>query len=244
VSNAPNPSTGRRLPVVWIVLIGVVVVAGVVAVVLARRSGSGEVANQTTPKIVVGTTTTTTAPTGPTTSGPTATTASTAPASTTGTLPLFEATQADSAVGTVIPTVSGLDFDGKPITIGPDGKAKVIVFVAHWCPHCQAEVPRIVAHLKDTPMPDDVELVSVSTAVQVGAENYPPQAWLEREQWPAPVLADDADGTVAQAYGLRSFPYFVVADKDGKVVVRTSGEITMDDFDVLVQAARTGKLPG
>ena len=35
------------------------------------------------------------------------------------------------------------DFDGDDITIGADdGTAKVILFVAHWCPHCQAEVPR------------------------------------------------------------------------------------------------------
>ena len=57
----------------------------------------------------------------------------------------------DAAIGQTIPTVSGKTLDGDAITIGPDGGAKVIVFVAHWCPHCQAEVPEIVSHLKDTP---------------------------------------------------------------------------------------------
>ena len=56
-----------------------------------------------------------------------------------GALPPYDATLAeDPAVGMTIPTVTGTDFDGNDITItGDDGKAKVIVFVAHWCPHCQ-----------------------------------------------------------------------------------------------------------
>lgn len=245
-SKSPAAPPGRKLPVVWIVLIGVVLVAGVTAVILAKRSGDKEVPGQTSDKVVLGTTTTAAPPTtgaGGSTSEPGPTT-STAPASSSGTLPLYEATQVDQAVGMTIPTVTGQDFDGKPITIGPDGTAKVIIFVAHWCPHCQREVPKIAAHLAEQPMPDDVKLLTVSTSVEVGADNYPPEAWLEREKWPAPVLADDARGTAAQAFGLRAFPYFVVVDAQGKVVFRTSGEISTEAFDQLVQAARAGKLPG
>jgi thiol-disulfide isomerase/thioredoxin len=237
----PAAPPGRKLPIVWIVLIGVVLVAGVTAVILAKRSGDKEVANQTSEKVVLGTDAPTT--TGASTSEP-GSTATTEPASTTGTLPLYEATQVDRAVGMTIPTVTGQDFDGKPITIGPGGTAQIIMFVAHWCPHCQREVPKIAAHLAESPMPDDVKLVTVSTSVEVGADNYPPEAWLEREKWPAPVLADDAQDTAARAFGLRSFPYFVVVDAKGKVVFRASGELETDAFDQLVQAARAGKLPG
>ena len=142
-----------------------------------------------------------------------------------------------------IPTVTGKDFDGNDLTIsGDDGKAKIIVFVAHWCPHCQREVPLLKEHLDDVPMPDDVELLTVSTSVKPGAENYPPQEWLDEEGWSAPVLADDDTSTVAQAYGLSSFPYFVVVDADGKVVARASGEISTDQFDEAVAAAQDGSV--
>ena len=34
-----------------------------------------------------------------------------------------------------------------------DGKAKAIFFVAHWCPHCQAEIPRLSEWLKTHGLP-------------------------------------------------------------------------------------------
>src|SRR5690606_24156727 len=95
-------------------------------------------------------------------------------------LPRFTAGTPDPAVGMTIPRVSGTTLDGDERTIEPGGTAKVIVFVAHWCGHCQAEVPRLVEHLKTTPMPDDVELVAISTNVDAKAPNYPPSAWLDR----------------------------------------------------------------
>ena len=147
----------------------------------------------------------------------------------------------DSARGCTIPTAEGLDLDGEAITIGPDGPAKLIVFVAHWCPHCQAEVPRIVEHLADTPMPDDVDLVAVSTSANPAAPNYPADAWLDDEGWTVPTL-DDVDNAAALQFGLGAFPFFVAVDAEGAVVARGSGELTMDQFDALVEAARTGSL--
>jgi hypothetical protein len=101
-------------------------------------------------------------------------------------------------------------------------------------------VPFLVDHLAGSPMPDDVELVTVSTAVDEKAPNYPPQDWLETEGWTAPVLADDEDRSAANAYGLTAFPYFVAVDAGGRVVARTSGELTGEQFDALVAAARGG----
>lgn len=144
----------------------------------------------------------------------------------------------DPAVGSPMPVVSGAGYDGAPVELAPDGTAKVIVFVAHWCPHCRAEVPRLVEHLAESPMPDDVELLTVSTSVKPGAEGYPPAAWLAEEGWTAPVLADDELGSAATAYGLSAFPYFVAVDADGNVVERASGELSTERFDALVASAQ------
>lgn len=156
-------------------------------------------------------------------------------------LPMLGDDGTDSARGCTIPTAEGVDLAGEDLTIGPDGTAKLIVFVAHWCPHCQAEVPRIVEHLADTAMPADVELLAVSTSANPSAPNYPADAWLDKEGWTAPTL-DDVDNSVAQQFGLSAFPFFVAVDAEGKVVARGSGELTMDQFDTLVEAARTGSL--
>lgn len=51
----------------------------------------------------------------------------------------------DPAVGTSAPVLDGLTFSGETVTLGgPSDTPTLAVFVAHWCPHCQAEVPRIV----------------------------------------------------------------------------------------------------
>jgi cytochrome c biogenesis protein CcmG, thiol:disulfide interchange protein DsbE len=207
----PKSSNGSAL---WIGVIVVVVVLGVLAVVFARGESDDDTASQ------VGTVDISASEEG------------------TGPLPLFEDAGDDPAVGATIPSVTGTSFEGDEITVEADGQAKVLLFVAHWCPHCQREVPRLTAHLDENPMPDDVELITISTSVKPEADNYPPQAWLEDEGWSAPVIADDEAATMAASFGLSGFPYFVVVDADGKVVERTSGELTTEQFDELVSAAQ------
>ena len=65
----------------------------------------------------------------------------------------------------------------------------------------------------------------------------------EREGWQATTIQDDDKSSIAAKFGLTSFPYFVAVDADGKVVARTSGEIPTEEFDALVQAARSGTPP-
>jgi len=143
----------------------------------------------------------------------------------------------DPAVGQMIPELAGQAFDGGPTTIAKDGRAKLIVFVAHWCPHCQKEIPLLAGHLKSHPLPGNLDLYTVSTAVDSKRPNYPPSSWLTKEKWNAPTLADSEDGKAAEAFGLSAFPYFVAVDGAGKVVARTTGEITTDQFDDLARRA-------
>ena len=93
------------------------------------------------------------------------------------------------------------------------------------------------AHLASGPMPAGADLLTVATSTIPDRPNYPPSAWLDREEWPGPVLADSADGTAARAFGLTGFPYFVAANAAGEVVARTSGEISTQQFDQLVALA-------
>lgn len=202
----------------WPVLIAVVVLLGVVAVLAARSSSSDDEGGATDATgTAIGSQNQDVAVEGD---------------------PLPAATETeDPAVGQTIPAVVGADFSGEPVAIGPDDGAQLIMFVAHWCPHCQAEVPRVLSHLEDSPLPDDVRLVMVSTSVQSTADNYPPQSWLEGEGWEGDTLADSTEAGAAAAFGIGGFPYFVVTDASGQVVARTSGEITMDQFDQLVDLA-------
>jgi thiol-disulfide isomerase/thioredoxin len=143
----------------------------------------------------------------------------------------------DPAVGSMIPRAEGQSFDGSPVTIAADGRPKIIVFVAHWCPHCRREVPILVAHMRSQPLPDGIDLLTVATGTQRDAPNYPPSAWLRRENWPGPVLADSDAGDTGERFGLTSYPYFVAVGRSGAVVARAAGELTPEQFDALVQQA-------
>jgi thiol-disulfide isomerase/thioredoxin len=136
----------------------------------------------------------------------------------------------DPARGRPMPEIRGASFTGEPVAITGDGHPKVILFLAHWCPHCQNEVPRLTAWLKGGGLPQGVEFYAVSTAAEAKRPNYPPSRWLQQEGWPAPVIADDQRDAVAGAAGLSAFPFFVFVGADGKVAGRHAGELSIEEL--------------
>lgn len=162
----------------------------------------------------------------------------TRPVQVTGTSLAEYGSGSDPAVGAPSPVVEGQTFDGASITIGNRGEAQLVFFVAHWCPHCQKEVPVITEWIDESGLPDGVTLKAVSTGLNENAPNYPPSAWLEREAWPVKTLADDEESSAAQAFGLSAYPFFVAINAEGEVVARTSGELTVPQLEALVAAAQ------
>lgn len=128
----------------------------------------------------------------------------------------------DAAVGRVAPILTGSQFDGTSITVGR-GSYSLVVFLAHWCPHCQAEVPKLVDWAEALEVPAGLRVYGVSTAVTDTQPNYPPSKWLQRERFPFEVLADDGASTAGAAYGLTGYPYTVMLNSDGEVLWRHSG---------------------
>lgn len=218
MSNRPNPKgtqkaravaqareTGRRPSLALWVLIAILGLA-VVAVVVAALTKNDPVEGQVQAVTIDGTA-----------------------------LPQHADSGDDAAVGETAPTLRGHTFTGEPITVGgPSDQPSIVVFVAHWCPHCQAEVPRLVEWRADGTIPEDVRLVAVATATDENQPNYPPQAWLEGEDWPDDVMADSAGDDAAEAYGLDAYPYFVALNADGTVAARGSGELDQQGIEDLV----------
>lgn len=149
-------------------------------------------------------------------------------------LPTLVDPAADPAVGSPAPELTGADFDGDPVAITDDGSAKIIVFLAHWCPVCQNEVPWATDWLESTELPDGVDFYSVATGIDPRADNYPPSEWLEREGWPAPVIVDDSSNTAAGAFGLNAYPFWVAVNADGTIFGRASGSLNPQVLDALV----------
>ena len=146
---------------------------------------------------------------------------------------------ADAAAGMDVPGISGSTLDGAPITIPRGEGPQVLVVLAHWCPHCQNEVPRLVDWMRAGEAPVGVAFYAVATANDSNADNYPADAWLEREGWQVPTLLDDDARTAGNALGTTGFPYFVFVDAEGKVAGRHAGELGVEALEERL-AALTG----
>jgi thiol-disulfide isomerase/thioredoxin len=146
------------------------------------------------------------------------------------TLPKLPDGAVDPAAGKKAPALSGFDLRGRPMSITPgaDGKATLVVFLAHWCPHCNAELPVLKEWRASGKVPANMRVIGVTTGSQKGQPNWPPSKWLEVNDWPFDILADSEEQDAARAYGVGGYPFMAFVDPSGNVVRRTSGEIGLD----------------
>jgi thiol-disulfide isomerase/thioredoxin len=152
-------------------------------------------------------------------------------------LALFESADTDPAIGTMAPVITGQQFDGSDITIGGASSAPtMLVFLAHWCPHCNDEIPELVTLRDAGSLPTDLDIVGISTAINETRDNYPPSDWIVEKDWTWPVLADQADSLAIQLYGGTGFPFTVLLDADGKVLGRKSGNEPADKIKSWIES--------
>lgn len=153
----------------------------------------------------------------------------------------------DPAIGTRPPVLVAYDADvasGAVYTISPDIDGPVmLVFLAHWCPACNEEVPKLVELEQQGRLPDDLAVYGVLTSAAPDRPNFPPTAWLDGFGWPWATVADGIDfdhdpptWAAADAFGLTSYPYVVIWD-DGVVVDRWGGMLGTDDLANRIAAA-------
>jgi hypothetical protein len=151
----------------------------------------------------------------------------------------------DPAIGRSVPTVTGKNFVGRATTIEASGKPQVIAVIAHWAPHAQAMVSTIMGLRSGNRWPNNVQLATLVTGTDANLDNYPPSAWLKTENWNAAVLLDDARGQQSigageQAYGVTGFPFLIWTDANGKIVLRTAGEIPSSTLQSMLAQLSAG----
>ncbi|MFK8023401.1 MAG: TlpA family protein disulfide reductase [Ilumatobacter sp.] len=133
-------------------------------------------------------------------------------------------TPEDPSIGTASPVITGQAFDGSPVTIGEETENPTfVVFLAHWCPACNEELPELVELAESDSYPEGLDVLAVATATTDERDNFPPSEWLDDAGWPFPVMADSVEAEAFVAMGGTSFPYGVVLDADGTVLARTVG---------------------
>lgn len=211
----------KSLPVFWLV-IGFIVIAGIAALILTKPDKKEDAAVNAAKKAPVY-----------------------ADVQAKGELKSFQGNDAkDTAVGDKIPEFSGKNIKNEKVSFGPDaGQPQFIAVMAHWCPHCNNEVPKIVEWANDGGLPDNVKMWAISTSAKQGSPNFPPAEWLAKEKWTWPALVDDELGTASLALGGDGFPFLVFVNADGTVYKRFSGEMDIDELDKAVKAIAKTKVP-
>ncbi len=136
------------------------------------------------------------------------------------------------------PVVTGEQFDGTPISIGgPADGPTLLVFLAHWCPHCNAEIPELIELEEAGEIPEELGVIGISTAVASDRPNYPPSEWIVEKGWPWPTMADNEQSDAFLDFGGSGFPFLVMLDADGTVLARQSGESTAEQIKLWIDAA-------
>lgn len=154
-------------------------------------------------------------------------------------LPALGDAMTDPALGAKAPALSGARFNGSEVTITPGatGKPTMLVFLAHWCPHCNREVPRLVEWNDKGLVPDGMRVVGITTGSRDDQANWPPSEWIQSMNWPFDVMADSENADAARAYGVDGYPFMVILDSQGNVVKRTSGEHDLNEITEIVNDA-------
>lgn len=153
-------------------------------------------------------------------------------------VPLGEAAP-DAAIGLEAPILRGFNSAHQPVTIdaAASGTPTMIVFLAHWCPHCNREVPRLLEWKSRGLVPENLRVVGITTGSRSDLPNWPPSSWLAKFEWPWEVLADSGAQDAARAYGVDGYPFMVLVDGNGKVAHRMSGEVEVDELARIIDDA-------
>ena len=150
---------------------------------------------------------------------------------------------ADTETGKSGAVLKGYDLQGRPVTIDPagEGKATMVVFLAHWCPHCNREIPVLNKWRESGEVPTGLRVVGITTGSKADQANWPPSKWMTAMKWPFEVMADSEAQEAAAAYGVAGYPFIAFVGANGKITARTSGEIPVEQLQIYANAAVAAK---
>jgi thiol-disulfide isomerase/thioredoxin len=158
-----------------------------------------------------------------------------------GYLPRYDSQTPDQAIGMTLGLIEGVDgYSDELVSVDPaDGTKRVWMIWAHWCPFCQQELPELSEWYPTVEDDYSTELVTISTSISPERGN-PLEAYLDDEQFPFPVIVD-LDSALALQTGVSAFPFWMVTDGDGEVLLRATGLLHLDQvislFDQLESLA-------
>ena len=117
------------------------------------------------------------------------------------------------------PLVGSITVGGQPLVRdATSATVWVMLFVQHWCPHCDGAVRAMTVWSASKP---EVRSTVVAFNTQPWKQNYPPSDWLQSLGWRGEIVLDNAENDLARYFGVDRSPTFVVVGNDNRVRLRT-----------------------
>jgi len=136
----------------------------------------------------------------------------------------------DPALGQPIPGLAGTAIDGSPLAWTPGERPAAIVFLAHWCPACQAEVAELADWLDaGNQLPEGVDVISVVTLAEI-------ERGLARQKRGNPAFARDLEAWMDQLAASFADRIIDVDPAAARLWGRMSGDIGHFNVDLLIAA--------
>ena len=147
-------------------------------------------------------------------------------------LSIFDpASEIDSTQGKKSPKINYLLESQNLYVNYPDERPTIFLFVAHWCPYCQNEIPVVKNWIQNEQLFEQgINIVLVVTNINPDKSNYPPDLWLNRAEWEYPVIYDDNFSTLGKYFGVPAFPYWVFTEPDGTIAFRIAGSLSEEQL--------------
>lgn len=125
-------------------------------------------------------------------------------------------------------------LEGGKISLPPkDGKVYVLNLWATWCPPCRSEMPELQAFYNKYKNDASVGLYLIDYAESPEEIN----AFFKENNYSMPVVIDNA-GASGEMFMTRGIPTTVVLDKDGIVVFRKVGPVTLQELEDAVNKVK------
>lgn len=122
------------------------------------------------------------------------------------------------------------DLNGKEVFLSDfKGKKVFLNFWATWCPPCKAEMPAIEKLYQETKDSDVVILV-----VNLGEDKQTVKSFIEKNKYTFNVLLD-SNQEAAPDYNIVSIPTSFFIDKDGNIVSKKIGAMSIEEMKSYVK---------
>ena len=118
----------------------------------------------------------------------------------------------------------------------PENTPTIFLFVAHWCPFCQEEIPEVKKWIEDNDILNKgVNVVLIVTSTDSNKVKLSTRLLgFIMKVGKYPVIYDDSTNSLADYFGVSYFPSWVFTESNGQVAFTHAGKIGLEELTKLI----------